>query len=92
MLNLKPLNVLGERELGFMPPHFMKTTVQKSLFWEVDNSLKDWITAKLNGRYCVTIMPNVSDENKFEQTLMVGFEEHKEMTYFLLACPHIRRN
>jgi hypothetical protein len=36
-------------------------------------------------------MPVIENE-KLKSSLIVAFEDHSEMTYFMLACPHLRRN
>ena len=33
-----------------------------------------------------------SNDERFQTATFVGFEEQKELTYFMLACPHLRRN
>lgn len=52
--------------------------------WTLDtSSLKRWIQYKLAGRFCI-----IDTDPK---TITIGFEDEKELTYFVLACPHIRR-
>ena len=87
-LDLNPLSVLKERQLKRMPIHFSKTKIGKDLF--LDDSLWRWIESKLKGRYCVSQLPTIED-NKTTISTFVGFEEEKELTYFLLAYPKLRR-
>lgn len=87
--DLNPLNVLKERELDYFPPHFVKTSVPNSLFME--DEITNWVNLKLKGRFCYSRIPVVDSSNKMQSNYVIGFEDTKEMTYFLLACPHIRR-
>ena len=34
----------------------------------------------------------VASDNKITQVITVGFEEIKDMSYFMLACPHLKYN
>ncbi len=73
-----------------MPPHFCKTKIAS-----VDRNYRDvtnWIRSKLAGRYCVLTYPTVTSNDKFQTATFVGFEEQKELTFFMLACPYLRRN
>jgi hypothetical protein len=87
--DLNPLNVLKERKVAYMPPHFSKTALPGILFME--DEILDWVTSKLKGRFCFTKLPVLDSNNKLQPGPIIGFEDTKEMTYFLLACPHIRR-
>jgi len=44
------------------------------------------------GRFYIKRQPGISQDGKLKTATYVGFEDHKELTYFMLACPHIRRN
>ena len=73
-----------------MPPHFCKTKIASA-----DRNYRDvinWIRSKLAGRYCVLTYPTVTSNDKFQTATFVGFEEQKELTFFMLACPYLRRN
>jgi len=90
MLELNPLDVLNIRQLDTMPPHFCKTKISSA-----DRTYRDvtnWIRSKLAGRYCVVTYPAVGNNDKFQTSTFVGFEEEKELTFFMLACPYLRRN
>lgn len=86
MINLNPLDVLGIRELSFLPTHFVKARIN-------DTSRKDiynWIKNNLTGRFCIVRIPQITN-NVVKSELVVAFEDHKELTYFVLACPFFRR-
>lgn len=72
-----------------MPSHFAKAKISDhSLF---DNSIENWVDTKLKGRYCITKIPMVDQNGKLKSAVVLGLEDQKEMTYFMLACPHLRR-
>jgi hypothetical protein len=89
MKTLNPLNVIKKRKLNTMPRHFSKVKIQD--FDLSQGKLENWITAKLNGRYSVVKIPTVVDSNGISLSMFIGFENHSELTYFMLACPHFRR-
>jgi hypothetical protein len=90
MIDLNPLDVLKIRELNSLPPHFSKVRISSNENY--DFKILDWIKSKLNGRYCITTYPSIDASNKFKTATFACFEEQKELTYFMLACPYLRRN
>jgi len=89
MLDLNPTDVLKIREVQYAMPHFSKIKISDSE--RFDYNIKNWIKTKLTGRYFITSFPAVS-EGKLKVSTFVGFEEQRELTYFMLACPYLRRN
>jgi hypothetical protein len=81
MMNLNPLDVLKKRSVSWIPPHFAKIKIPHQFY---NTDLEDWIKYKLKGRYF--LIPS-SDSH----TALLGFEDDKELTFFMLACPHFRR-
>ena len=90
MIDLNPLEVLQERKVDVMPPHFAKHRLLSSK--RDVQVIQDWILDKLNGRFCVVNYPSLDSEDRLHNNTFVGFEHQKELTYFMLACPHLRRN
>ena len=90
MIDYNHLDLIGERELSWIPPHFSQTTLSEREEWN-RNALVSWIQAKLRGRFSLVKTPVIGSNDKLKSTLVVGFEDHSEMTYFMLACPHLRR-
>jgi len=82
--------VLKEREVGVIHPHFAKTKVSDSERFDYD--IVNWIKSKLKGRYFISHTPSIDYEGKLRIGTFIGFEEEKELTYFMLACPYLRRN
>lgn len=89
MIELNPLDVLRSRELKAMPPHFAKAQVSETE--RFDRRLYDLVKSNTSGRYCINVYPTAK-EKTFKSVTFVGFEEEKELTYFMLACPYLRRN
>ena len=83
MIDVSPLSILGKRRVDWMPPHFHNYNLKDSFFW--DDPIESWIENKLKGRYCL-----VTGSDSKGSSVRVGFEDEKELTYFMLACPHIR--
>lgn len=90
MFNLNPFDVLKQRELKTLPPHFAKIKIGDTDFF--DGSILTWITTKLKGRYAVVRSPGIDKDGKLKSSTFVAFEDQKELTYFMLACPYLRRN
>ena len=84
---MNPLDALGIRELSFLPAHFLKTTISK----HYRETVRSWITHKLAGRFCIIDSPAINENNIVSMATFVAFENHSELTYFMLACPYLRR-
>ena len=89
MIELNPLDVLDSRKLDRMPPHFSSTELKEGEIF--NHELENWIKLKLKGRYSLRQIPSVDKDGKLKNSTYVGFEEEKELTYFMLACPNLRR-
>lgn len=90
MFDLNPLEVLHTRSMNHLPPHFAKTKLAQHE--ASGGSVESWIRTKLKGRYSIIQFPAIDKEGHVKSTTFVGFEDQKELTYFMLACPHLRRN
>lgn len=90
MLYLNELDILSCRKVKNEAPHFSKVMVSKTEW--VDDGIEDWISNNLKGRFYILSQPYLNDEGKLKTAKFAGFEDHKEITYFILACPYLRRN
>lgn len=89
IFDLNPLEVLKIRKMTTIPPHFSKTRISDSEYFD---GVEDWVKVRLKGRYAIYKAPCYDEDNKVLKTsLHIGFENHQELTYFMLACPHLRR-
>ena len=89
IFDINPLNALNERFLDHTPIHFVKTKLTNSEL--IETELVNWIDSKLKGRYSLSYEPEIDSSGKLRLSTFVGFEDQKELTYFILACPHLRR-
>ena len=89
MFDLNPIDVLKQRKVTTVSPHFKKVKISDSDLFE---GLEEWVKLKLKGRYCIAKQPSIDSSGNLRSNLYIGFEESKELTYFMLACPHLRRN
>lgn len=86
------LDLLKERQLSIVPIHFTKTSLgNMDPFFNVDKILF-WIRTKLKGRFSLVKTPMISTNDRVKSEFIVAFEDPKEMTFFILGCPYIRRN
>jgi len=90
MKEINALELLGERKVDFLPLHFSKFKLSDKDFF-IEN-IENWIRSKLRGRYFLKKFPSISSDGKLKNSLFVGFENQSELTHFILACPHLRRN
>jgi len=63
----------SERELDYVPPHFIPTKVQ------LTPESKEWILEKLQGRFAITYSFNVVN------SVYVAFEDPKEAMFYELT-------
>lgn len=89
MFDLNPIDVLKQRKLSTLPPHFSKIKISDS---EIFEGIEDWIKNKLKGRYCLVRHPSLDQSGNLKSSYYIGFEDQKELTYFMLACTILRRN
>lgn len=87
MLDLSPLSIIKKRKVSYLPPHFHTYQLENDFLSTLDSDCSTWIEYKLKGRYSIT----EKTSNSRADQLVIGFEDEKELTYFMLACPHIRR-
>ena len=90
MFDLNPLNILNQRKVSTLPPHFGKVKIADDV-GIFDNELETWINTKLKNRFCIVKYPSTNNNGQLKLSTFVGFEDQKELTYFMLACPHFRR-
>lgn len=92
MIKYNHLDLLNERQLNYIPIHFVRTKLVDSFTVINFEKIVLWIKSKLDGRFFLLKAPMISNNDKLKSEYIVGFEDPKELTYFILACPHIRRN
>lgn len=84
---INPLNVLGCREVLDPPPHFHYLFVD--LKYNIVSSVKQWIYENLKNRFYIGESLQLTD-NQLTVRIRIGFEEPKDASFFLLACPLLK--
>ena len=85
---VNPLNVFKARRTEFPPSHFEYTDIP--LQYNLQEALIKWIDKNCKSRYYIGKNVFLDNDNKIQTGLKVGFEESKEMSFFMLACPHLK--
>jgi hypothetical protein len=91
MLNVdrvNPLNVLDCREVQNPPPYFHYIHID--LKYHIFSPIREWIHQNLKNRFYIGESLQLED-NQFKIKIKIGFEEPKEVSFFLLACPHLKQ-
>ena len=83
-----PLQVYKIRRAVVPPNHF--EYAELILHYNMKDALEKWIELHLKSRFYVGKSVVVDHENKLTYSLRVGFEEPRELSYFMLACPHLK--
>ena len=84
----KPLNVFEVRQVKSPLPHF--EYVNLPMKYNLEDSLIKWIKHNLKNRFYAGKNVTLDENNKLIPVLTIGFEENKDMSYFMLACPHLK--
>jgi hypothetical protein len=82
-----PLNFFNVRKLKVPPQHFEFINLQ--MRYNLEDALVKWIEEHLKGRFYVGKTLAVID-GTVTTVIKVGFEDSKEISYFTLACPHLK--
>lgn len=85
-----PLNVFEVRQVKAAVPHFEYVNIPMK--YNLEQSLTKWIERNLKNRFYIGKNVTLNDANKVTPVITVGFEESKDMSYFMLACPHLKYN
>jgi|TARA_B110000977_G_scaffold197860_1_gene281461 hypothetical protein len=85
---INPLNVFEVRQAKSAPPHF--EYVNLPMTYNIEGTIVKWVTNNLKHRFYVGKNVTLDGTNKLTQVLTVGFEETKDMSFFMLACPHLK--
>ena len=80
-MRINPNNFF-DRELDFLPPHFVNTVV-KSHEVEVEK-MRKWIYGNCSGRYSIT-KDVIFDNGNSKNVTVLGFEEPGDLTLFALS-------
>ena len=85
---INPKDFFGIRQLEYEAPHLSYMDVPMG--YNLEHALSRWIEQNLKHRYYIGKTMSLSNENKLENFIRIGFEDSKEMSYFALACPLLK--
>lgn len=85
---INPLDILRIRRVKFCPPHFATANIERT--YNIENAICQWVESNLSGRYFLGMNVKTDEENATKQVYTIGFENSKEISYFMLACPHLK--
>lgn len=91
MANLKEPNALNFfkiRQFKVPPGHFEYICIPMK--YNLEDALVRWIDEHLKGRFYVGKTLALGSDNQINPSIKIGFEEPKELSYFTLACPHLK--
>jgi hypothetical protein len=92
MVRLKEPNLLNffEARRSKVPvPHFEFISIPHT--YNIEDSLNKWIQQHLKGRYFIGKCVEISlKTDHIETVIKIGFEDGKELAYFMLACPLLK--
>tara|TARA_B100000780_G_C21048543_1_gene420971 strand:- start:571 stop:852 length:282 start_codon:yes stop_codon:yes gene_type:complete len=83
-----PLNVFRIRKVKAAVPYF--EYVNLPVAYNLEDAISTWIYINLKNRYYIGRKLTLDHDNKLNQIITVGFEENRDMSYFMLACPHLK--
>ena len=86
---VNPLNVVGQRRLSYIPPHFGKMSLNLSGI-NIHN-IDQWIYLNLNSRYCIRMKQELNQNKKVVEICEIGIEDAAELTMLNLACPYLHQ-
>ena len=87
---ISPQEFFEVRRLKFQPPHLEIIDVPQR--YNMEDALNKWISTNLKKRYFLGKSVGLTKENKVDQVMRIGFEDPKELSYFVLACPLLKYN
>jgi hypothetical protein len=70
------------------PPHF--TYINIPMQYNLEVTISKWIEDHLKSRFYVGKDLFINNDKKILECLKIGFEDPKELSYFTLACPHLK--
>jgi len=87
-LKINPLNIFKARKVVHLPRHFDCANIPFT--YNIQDAVEKWIQTNLKGRYYISKDIDLDSNNTIINVVKVGFEESKELSFFMLACPHLK--
>jgi len=89
-LEPNPYNVFEVRRLNYPPFHFEYASIPMRRY-NIGEAVSKWVETHLKSRYYLGKELTILDGTD-GIAMKIGFENPKEMSYFMLACPHLKYN
>lgn len=86
-----PYNVFEVRRVSYPPMHFEYASIP-GIRYNLGEALSKWVETNLKSRYYLGKELVIDHNNEIAHVTKIGFESSKELSYFMLACPHLRYN
>lgn len=83
-------NVFDMRRCDFPPEHFDYSVIHFT--YNLKDALTKWIETNCKGRYYLGKSISLDAERSVIENVCIGFEDPKELSYFMLACPYLKYN
>lgn len=83
-----PLEIFDLRRVEFPVVHFDYVYIEQT--YNLEKAIINWIELNMKGRYFVGKAIVLDEENSTKYKLRIGFEKPSELSYFMLACPHLK--
>ena len=87
---INPLNVFDVRRTEYPLDFFEYANI--NFGYNLQGALEKWIDENLKGRYYLGKKVVLTEQGKIDYAIQVGFEDSKELSYFMLACPYLKYN
>ena len=78
------------RKLNFPPPYFECVNIK--LNYNMIDTIEKWIEKNCKKRYYIGKNIDLTKDRKIDNVIKIGFEDPKELSYFILACPYLKYN
>ena len=75
------------RRVEYCPPYFEHNSF--AVKYGRDKLIIEWILDNLSSRFYVGKTIELTSDQSFDTRIKVGFEDKKDMSYFVLACPFL---
>lgn len=87
---ISPHDYFETRRLKHQSPHL--SCIDLKFTYNTEKAMVKWIQNNLKHRYYLSKTVGITKENKIDTVMRVGFEDAKELSYFVLACPLLKYN
>jgi hypothetical protein len=87
---ITPQEFFKIRKLSHQSPHL--ATIDLPFTYNLEKVIDKWISQNLKHRYYLSKTIGLTQANKIDNVIRVGFEDKKELSDFILACPYLKYN